>query len=107
MQRTRDDYWKSLQRYCADWLDRPLVEITTHAAHARHVQIGTQNGKYESVTVIWFHWATGGHEGERVRLPASRRQPGRKVSYIPVAPEATCWCKQLCNHSSCTPLLLS
>jgi len=30
-QRTRDDYWKSLQRYCSDWFDRPLVEITTHA----------------------------------------------------------------------------
>jgi integrase len=44
--RTRDGYWKSIERYCSDWIDRPLVEITTDAAHTRHVRIGTNHGKH-------------------------------------------------------------
>jgi integrase len=45
-ERTGSGYWGSLQRYCLDWLDRPLVEITPQAAHKRHVHIGNKNGKY-------------------------------------------------------------
>ena len=44
--RTRDGYWKSLERYCKDWLDRPLVEITTNLTHSRHIKIGDKHGKY-------------------------------------------------------------
>ena len=43
---TRDGYWQSLQRYCSDWLDRPLAEITPEDAHARHILIGKAHGKY-------------------------------------------------------------
>jgi integrase len=43
---TRDGYWILLKTHCADWLDRPLAEITPAAAHARHVHIGTTRGKY-------------------------------------------------------------
>lgn len=43
--RTGDEYWKNLKRYCADWLDRPLVEITRDAARKRHLKIGKENGK--------------------------------------------------------------
>ncbi|MGA2566651.1 MAG: integrase family protein [Pseudolabrys sp.] len=44
--RTGDGYWKSIERYCDDWLDRPLVEITPEAAHKRHTHIGSKHGKY-------------------------------------------------------------
>ena len=45
-QRTRDGYWNSIERYCSDWLDRPLVDVNPQAAHTRHVRIGKENGKY-------------------------------------------------------------
>jgi integrase len=39
-------YWLLLQTHCADWLDRPLVEITREVARKRHIKIGTERGKY-------------------------------------------------------------
>ncbi|RUX70688.1 DUF4102 domain-containing protein [Mesorhizobium sp. M7A.F.Ca.US.005.03.1.1] len=44
--KTGDEYWKNLNRYCSDWLNRPLAEISREAANARHRLIGKQNGKY-------------------------------------------------------------
>jgi integrase len=43
---TRAAYFENIDRYCADWWDRPLVEITPALAHERHVRIGTKRGKY-------------------------------------------------------------
>ena len=45
---TRDGYWTLLKTHCADWLDRPLVEITPEAAHARHILIGNTRGRYSA-----------------------------------------------------------
>jgi integrase len=49
---THDGYWMLLKTHCADWLDRPLVEITPEAAQARHVQIGKKRGKYAANGVM-------------------------------------------------------
>ncbi|MER8941261.1 integrase family protein [Mesorhizobium sp. M0915] len=44
--KTGAEYRANLQRYCKDWLDRPMVEITRDSANARHHLIGAKNGKH-------------------------------------------------------------
>ncbi|RWA85909.1 integrase family protein [Mesorhizobium sp.] len=43
--RTGAGYRADLQRYCSDWLDRPMAEITRTDANARHHLIGGKHGK--------------------------------------------------------------
>ena len=57
-ERTRDGYWSDLQRYCSDWLDRPLAEITTHMVHQRHVLISKKakfaaNSVMRTLRAVW------------------------------------------------------
>jgi len=83
-QRTRDEYWKSFERYCSDWLDRPLVEITTHVAHARHIQIGTDNGKLvanATMRVLRAVWNRARRQHSELREP-----PTRNVDFFPEKP---------------------
>jgi integrase len=43
---TKAGYLLLLETHCADWLDRPLAEITREAADTRHKRIGLQRGRY-------------------------------------------------------------
>jgi integrase len=57
-ERTREGYWSDLQRYCSDWLDRPLAEITTHMVHQRHVLISKKakfaaNSVMRTLRAVW------------------------------------------------------
>jgi len=46
--RTGAGYWQNLNRYCADWIDRPIIEITHTKAQRRHRQITENHGPYSA-----------------------------------------------------------
>jgi integrase len=69
---TRAGYWLLLKTHCADWLDRPLVEITRQAARARHVHIGEERGKYSAnatMRALRAVWRRAGKEHEGLSAP--------------------------------------
>jgi len=69
---TRDGYWMLLKTHCADWLDRPLVEITRKAARERHTHIGTMRGKYAAngtMRALRAIWRRAGKEHEGLSAP--------------------------------------
>jgi integrase len=69
---TRAGYWLLLKTHCADWLDRPLVEITRQAARARHVHIGEERGKYAAnatMRALRAVWRRAGKEHEGLSAP--------------------------------------
>ena len=57
--RTGAGYWKNLNRYCPDWIDRPIIEITNEKAQQRHRQITEDHGPYSAngtmraIRAIW------------------------------------------------------
>ena len=70
--RTGAGYWQSIQRYCSDWLDRPLFEITRTAARERHIHIGKNNGKYAAngtMRALRAIWRRAGKEHEGLSAP--------------------------------------
>lgn len=44
-ERTRNDYRYNLQRYLADWLDKPVTDISEEKFMERYFHIGENNGK--------------------------------------------------------------
>lgn len=57
--RTGAGYWRNLNRYCEDWVDRPIIEITRVIAHERHRMITEAHGPYaanatmKALRAIW------------------------------------------------------
>ncbi|MER8545969.1 integrase family protein [Mesorhizobium sp. M1169] len=82
--RTGAGYRANLQRYCSDWLDRPMAEITRTAANARHHLIGDRNGKHaanQTMRALSAIWRRIGRE-----YPALDATPTVNVDFYPEPP---------------------
>lgn len=71
--RTGAGYWLNLNRYCADWIDRPIAEITNKDAHRRHRKITDDHGPYAA-------------NGTMRALRAIWRRARRQYTKLPEAP---------------------
>ena len=79
---TMADYEDMVDRYLADWKNRPLVEITRSNIADRHTRIGTKNGKVTANRTM------------RV-FRAVYNTARKKYEYLPEAPTAAIdWYKQ-------------
>jgi len=93
-----------IDRYLADWLDKPLSSITPEMVEVRHQKIANdiaQGGRYDgkatanatmvTLRVLW-RWAA-----KRIALPAC---PVRGFLKVGAAPRVNIiWLKVLCNHA--------